>query len=415
MLGQISYLNQSALNKPRALRMCMAIALTVGAFTVISLGPGLKPTGAASTTLTLGEICECTGPQGNGYLSTPTITAWEHWVNDHGGVDGHPVNVIVMDDGANPSTSIAAAHTLVTSDHVLAIIDNTNEDSGWISFVAHGGTPIIGGQISPSQATTADMFDPGTGYNYSSEAQAYAVKLLHAKKVAMLYCAEAPACQEAVPSTRKELAKEHIDLSYAESISYSAPSYVAQCLAAKATGATVMLVADAPFVITKAAMNCASQGYDPIQVSGGPTPQPSWPSISSMNGNIDTASEAPALVHPAAAKTFFAALDKSDPGFTSAANFGQFALETWNDLALFQAAASRAHFAGTPTAAEVKAGIYALPKGTTLGGLTPPLSFVKGQPYSSPCFFLYKVSNGKFEGLDGLKPVCLSKSGGTGS
>jgi hypothetical protein len=40
--------------------------------------------------------------------------------------------------------------------------------------------------------------------------------------------------------------------------------------------------------------------------------------------------------------------------------------------------------------------MYALPQGTTLGGLTPPLHFKKGKPTSNACFFYMGIKNGKF-------------------
>jgi hypothetical protein len=44
----------------------------------------------------------------------------------------------------------------------------------------------------------------------------------------------------------------------------------------------------------------------------------------------------------------------------------------------------------------VTSGMYALPQGTTLGGLTPPLHFKKGQPTTNGCFFYMGIKNGKF-------------------
>jgi hypothetical protein len=40
-----------------------------------------------------------------------------------------------------------------------------------------------------------------------------------------------------------------------------------------------------------------------------------------------------------------------------------------------------------PTSAELVKGIYSLPQGTTLGGLTPPLYFHKGKITPNSCFF----------------------------
>ena len=50
-------------------------------------------------------------------------------------------------------------------------------------------------------------------------------------------------------------------------------------------------------------------------------------------------------------------------------------------------------------------GLYAL-KGETLGGLTAPLTFTKGQPTSLKCWFYYQVKGGKFTDPFGESPTC---------
>ena len=48
---------------------------------------------------------------------------------------------------------------------------------------------------------------------------------------------------------------------------------------------------------------------------------------------------------------------------------------------------------GTPSAAEIVTGLNSL-KGDTLQGLSPPLTFVAGQPHTVDCWFTFKVENG---------------------
>ena len=56
-------------------------------------------------------------------------------------------------------------------------------------------------------------------------------------------------------------------LVYTSAISFAAPSYAAECLAAKQAGATSMTVGDATQVVNKVVQDCAAQGYTPIQLS----------------------------------------------------------------------------------------------------------------------------------------------------
>jgi branched-chain amino acid transport system substrate-binding protein len=94
----------------------------------------LSQTAGASTpdTLEVGFICSCTGPEASTISQTaPAAQAWAAWTNAHGGIDGHKVALTVKDDGYNPSTSLSDAESLVQQNHVLAIIDNSDEDQAW--------------------------------------------------------------------------------------------------------------------------------------------------------------------------------------------------------------------------------------------------------------------------------------------
>ena len=57
-------------------------------------------------------------------------------------------------------------------------------------------------------------------------------------------------------------------LVYTTAIAYGAPNYVAQCLAAKQSGAQALIVVEAALVVQHAVADCAKQGYTPI-VRGG--------------------------------------------------------------------------------------------------------------------------------------------------
>jgi len=116
-----------------------ATIITAG---LLVVGPTTEATAATAATaaskapLVIGDICSCTGPEASSVAqTTPTIEAWAKYVSAHGGIQGHPVTIIVKDDGYNPTTSLAAAQTLVGSDHVAAIIDNSDVDTSWGPYV----------------------------------------------------------------------------------------------------------------------------------------------------------------------------------------------------------------------------------------------------------------------------------------
>jgi hypothetical protein len=168
-----------------------------------------------------------------------------------------------------------------------------------------------------------------------------------------------------------------------------------------------MTVGDATQIVNKVVQNCAAQGYDPVQLSGDGTVGISWLSIPQFNGNVDAQPDVPFFVHNAATDPMYTALEKYYPSQLTNPNFGEIVVENWADAILLQDAIGAVKLASTPTAAEVTAGMYALPQGTTLGGLTPPLHFKKGKPTTNACFFYMGIKNGKFIELKSTaQPTC---------
>ena len=57
--------------------------------------------------------------------------------------------------------------------------------------------------------------------------------------------------------------KYGVDIVYTAAVSGSAPNYVAQCLAAKAAGATSLFVASTSQTTLRVVADCQKQGYHP--------------------------------------------------------------------------------------------------------------------------------------------------------
>jgi branched-chain amino acid transport system substrate-binding protein len=375
------------------------------------LGAAVSAESAGAATaqpIVIGDICSCTGAEASSIApSTPTIQAWAKSVNASGGIQGHPVQVIVKDDALNPAVSLAAAKSLVAQDHVVAILDNSDEDTAWASYVEQNHVPVDGGLVGPIGSSNPDFFPPGATEINGPSAMAHLASLVHAKKVAVLYCAEAATCQEAVTALKPAFAKVGLEQSYVTSISFSAPSYTAQCLAAKESGATAMIVADATTIVTNVATQCATQGFKPPQLGGNSQVSTSLLTVPAMNGSLDYQFDLPFFVHNSATKPMYAALSKYAPGVVSGPNMGEQVLATWASGVLLQTAAKATHLSATPTAKEFLAGLYAMPKGSTLGGLTGPLTFTKGQPNPQSCYFFMGIKSGKFVSLNDDKYTCF--------
>ncbi len=389
-------------------------------FTVMAVAAGLSVVGGgalaqtagASTpdTLQIGFICSCTGPEASTISQTaPAAQAWASWTKAHGGIDGHKVHITVKDDGYNPATSLSDAQTLVEEDHVLAIIDNSDEDQAWASYAKEQGVPVLGDTDTVAGYTNSDFFTPGMTFNNSSAAEADAIKKAGVTKMADVYCAEVAICAQSVPELAAALKKVGGSLVYSAAIGFAAPNYTAQCLAAKQAGAKGMEVGDASGVVVKVAADCAAQSYEPVEFGGDGTVSKSWLTTPGMQGNVDVQPDVPWFVHDAGTKEMYEALDKYAPAVPAGPNMGEVVVQDWSELIEFQQAFEAAHPSGTPTAATILKGLYALPKGTTLGGIAPPLGgFVKGKTANNSCFYLMGINHGQFVTIDNNKPVCPS-------
>jgi branched-chain amino acid transport system substrate-binding protein len=381
---------------------------------VAALVPGLTGQVAAassdaSAAWPIGAICSCTGPEASSTsVSAPTLEAWADWVNAHGGINGHKIDLIVKDDGFNPGTALSEAEQMVSQDHIIALFDNSDVDTDFETYVAQHHVPVVGSYAdSTAMYTNADFFPNGATINWTPYDTVFMAKMVHAKKLADLYCAEVAECKEYIGAGRVAAEKAGLSLVYTAAISFAAPNYTAQCLAAKYAGADAMTVGDASAIVVKVAQNCQQQGYTPIELSADGTVAESWRTTPVMNGNLDVQPDIPFFVHDTpATDTMYAAIDKYEPSLAHSPDFGEVVPEAWTSGLLFQAAAQAAHLGDNATAAQVTDGLYDL-HGDTLGGMAPPLTYTRGKPTTDiNCVFLMGIKNGNWTLPIGLKQVC---------
>jgi branched-chain amino acid transport system substrate-binding protein len=382
--------------------------VVAGALTVAAPATPIGASGTANT-VTIADLCSCTGPEASSISQTSaTMQAWASWVNSHGGLAGHQVHLVVLDDGYSASKSLANAETALNQDHAVAIFDNSDEDPSFASVVAKAHVPVLGGQETDSGWRNADFFPAGATFNYTNSVGALVTKNAGVKKFAALYCVEVNICKESTDQGKQVASHYGIDYVYTTGIGFAAPNYTAQCLAAKQSGATGMTVGDASSVVEHVVQDCAAQNYSPRQFSSDGTVAAAWLKIPAFNGNIDTQSDFLWFVHNSATANMYSALHKYAPQVPSGPNFGEIVLQSWSDGALVQAAtqAAKASASAPLTSALILKGLYGLPQGETLGGLAPPLHFVKGQPANNSCFFEMGVKSGKFVVLHNGTTIC---------
>ncbi|MBX5466617.1 MAG: ABC transporter substrate-binding protein [Firmicutes bacterium] len=174
----------------------LVLAAGVGSGCGLSSAPASRL--SASTPIVVGSTLPLTGGQAAaGQALEQGEEAYLDAVNAHGGIDGHPIRLVIEDDQYIPSQTVADGRLLLDQDHVVAFLNafGTSENLALEPLAARAGVPIVGaGSISdvvtspprpwlfetvPSEKTEVDAF------------VRFAVNRLHLRRIAILYQADA--------------------------------------------------------------------------------------------------------------------------------------------------------------------------------------------------------------------------------
>jgi branched-chain amino acid transport system substrate-binding protein len=388
-----------------------ASACTVAAVGLVGLSAA--PSGAATKApINVGYICSCTSPQASSVVTNRSAyEAYVDWTNAHGGIAGHKIKLFLADDSANPATSSADVHTFVTKDHVQAIVSLAGSPSSWDKYVDGLGIPVVGADGSPLDFyTDPNFFFPGQTDDSLPAAVAIAAKKVGSKNFGVMYCAESPSCQELVAPLEAIGPKYGVKLAYNTQISFSAPSYAAECLAAQQAGVKALFIGDAVTVVESVAKDCAQQGYNPTILASDGAVGVGFATTPGLSNNL-LAFEPQIpfnVTNTPATKAMVSAFKKYQPSLMSSPNYNGEVDEAWVSGLLLAAAVESGNPGNTITSAEILKGLHSL-HGQTLGGMAPPLTFHAGKPNLVDCWFWMTTSHGKFTEKYGLTPACSAK------
>lgn len=123
--------------------------------------------GVSATSIDVGGIAAVTGPLGNQYSPAfDGARAYFDMVNAAGGVHGRRIDVVAdLDDQTDPSTDIAQARALVSSDKVFAVVPVASPELSAGPYLAAQGVPTFGYNINPpAQWAGPTMFGQDGSY-----------------------------------------------------------------------------------------------------------------------------------------------------------------------------------------------------------------------------------------------------------
>jgi branched-chain amino acid transport system substrate-binding protein len=405
----------------RSLRTCIGAA--VPALTAVTLAlagcssssspsPSSSASGKpspSSAPIVIGALGSFTGPGSGSTADAKTLAQdWVSATNAAGGINGHPVQAVILDDQNSPSTALSNATQLIDQDHVKAILDlSDNLESAWAKVADAAKVPVIGEAESPIFGTDPNFYPVGTTVAALIYGELVAASRAKVSKLAVLYCAEIAACAQAVPLITAMGQPLSVKIAYAAKISSTAVSYTAQCLGAKNSGAQGATVTAASDEDLRVIQNCASQGYKPTWVTSAGEMTPPWLKQPAADGAVGNSQEVPWFDHSLpATRAMQAAIQKYSPSVISSASYGATSTIGWAAGTVFAAVAKSA---GLGPGSSTSVLITALGKvsNDTFGGITPPLTYTAGKPASVPCSFLVGIKNGNWTEPTGLKTVCL--------
>lgn len=406
---------RGSLRRALALVLLAGVAVAVPAAGVAGASGG---SGASKGTVSVGIICSCSGPLASSYVvGPPAYEAWADATNAAGGINGYKVKVILKDDGSNEGTSLTDAEQLISTDHVVALVDSTNNDTAWATYAQQHDVPVVGGgAVSAEAIINSDFFAAGTTEDVFVLAEVEAAKKVGAKNIGELYCAEAATCQELLAplhATAKVLGENVV---YEAEISASQPNYTAECLAAKQAGAQILSIGEAVSAVEAVALDCYDQGYVPYEEIGdGGVAQPFDHAPGLDTKSIGFEDDIPFFVTDTpGTEAMIKAIKKYSPSILHSPDYNEEATISYVSGLLFGAAlkAGTAGKSGPVTTAEIYKGLYAM-HDDTLGGMAPPLTFKSGQANPVDCWYWIAIKNHKFTTPYGLAPYCQKPPPGT--
>ena len=375
-------------------------------------GNGTPASTATGSEVAIGVLGTFTGPVGVYVQDFATaVQVWGRWANDHGGLNGHRVKVVVADDGGSPAGFNSRAQQLVEQQHVLAFAFTT------LGLAPQGNNAYLDAAKVPTFGTESGTNTPyndpyvltavPSGDLYADamiRGFADAAKSRNIKKLALLSCSDFNLCDNfdrEWSSTAMQQATG-LQVVYRGRPSLTTPDFTSICIDARNAGAEAILNGMDTASLNRLAESCNRQGYHPIIGLADLLARPELADNPHQEGSIVGTKQAPWF-------------DTRAPGIAEMVDaFAKYAPGTavngtlaggWTAARFLQAAA--ANLPANPTPADFLAGLATL-NGTTLGGITYPLrGYAAGKP--SPkllCYSAAVVKGGRFASAGGPPLTC---------
>ncbi len=331
------------------------------------------------------------------------------FITAKGGINGHPVKLIVADDNTD-----SARHRQLTQEMV--------EQKGVIAFVQQGEALTGASSVPYNTEKGIAVINSSGGNDYYYEAPTYFPIAAHGKefvraslynaadygkarkltKYGVLSCSEAPICDttDQVAGDSAAVKAAGLELVYKVRVSLVQPDYTAECIQARNAGVQILQIALDGNGVSRVAASCARQNFKvAINVFGAIAfdKMKNNPDLDGLNVNGNSF-------------PYFLCDDPRTKEYCdSYQRFGPakiYGIGNTNGWMAGKALERAARGLQAPTAQAILEGMWSF-KDETLGGLVQPLTFTKGQ--NAPrqaCWWPIVLEKGQWTAPSGVNVKC---------
>jgi branched-chain amino acid transport system substrate-binding protein len=334
------------------------------------------------------------------------VQLWIKAVNAKGGVNGHQIRLIVFDDGGDPARHRAQVQDAVEHRGVIGFLTNADAVAGAssVDYLNAKRIPVVGNDPASDWMYSSPMYflQSSAGDELS---RAFALSIAQQviprgiRRFGTLICVEADQCTRADKVLAETAREAGLDVVYRGRASIAQPDFTAECLSARNENVEVFALGMDLNSVGRVTAACARQGYHPI-----------YAPLVAHEGQKDNRELAGAVGFTPVFPYFQSGTLATDEFRAAVRDYGGgMALGVgsavgWAGGKLMERAART--ISEPPTTESLLAGLWTI-KADTLGGLTPPLTFVKDEPPARlTCWFNLTLARQTWVSPDGFKMNC---------
>ncbi len=359
---------------------------------------------ATGTPITIGVVATMSNNPGLAHgASAEGLKAWAATTNGRGGLDNHPIEIVVKDDGNDPAKSLTAVKDLVENEKVDAIAAWSTQSAAWSDYAAQTNIPFIGGQASgPMWQEGGNLFPVQTTVYGTSYAQGMVAQSAGAQRMGIFYTSALSVAVEAARQKKPIFADLGLESVYEAAIDPNQSDYTAPCLAAKDADAEAVVLSGVP--AERVTPSCKQQGYEPIWVYPVEVISETVLETPALSNALVPQASFPYFLDVPETQDYRASMDTDYRG-PEDEKFGPHTATSWMVGLVLREAMKNVGSKDVVAAGDLMAALTEIDN-YTADGLLPGLTYTDPTARINRCFWEYKIADGGLVAPNGLNTTC---------